>query len=166
MTERARYWAAQLAAWERSGLNQAEFCRRRRIKAGSFGWWKRKLQGTGKNGRHRVNRGVSTPRRGPCRPWPCSFWLCARVLRSPCWVPCCDRASNSRVKRAARQHQPRRAGGLPVPSSDTAGGAVAATLDPSGVVLIPPRLSRPPAPTTGTPALPRPPLHIMLPVCY
>jgi hypothetical protein len=45
MTERARYWAAQLAAWEQSGLTQAEFCRRRRIKAGSFAWWKRQLLG-------------------------------------------------------------------------------------------------------------------------
>ena len=43
MTERARYWATQVAAWERSGLTQAEFCRRRRIKAGSFAWWKRQL---------------------------------------------------------------------------------------------------------------------------
>ncbi len=41
MTERAKYWATQLASWERSGLTQAEYCRRRRIKAGSFAWWKR-----------------------------------------------------------------------------------------------------------------------------
>ena len=45
MTERATYWAAQLAAWERSGLTQAEYCRRHRIKAGNFGWWKRQLLG-------------------------------------------------------------------------------------------------------------------------
>ncbi len=45
MTERAKYWATQLAAWERSGLTQAEFCRRRRIRAGSFAWWKRQLLG-------------------------------------------------------------------------------------------------------------------------
>ncbi len=43
MTERAKYWATQLASWERSGLTQAEYCRRRRIKAGSFAWWKRQL---------------------------------------------------------------------------------------------------------------------------
>ena len=45
MTERARYWATQVRAWERSGLTQAEYCRRRRIKAGSFAWWKRQLLG-------------------------------------------------------------------------------------------------------------------------
>ena len=45
MTDRARYWALQLAAWERSGLTQAEYCRRRRIKAGNFAWWKRQLLG-------------------------------------------------------------------------------------------------------------------------
>lgn len=43
MTERAKYWATQVRAWERSGLTQAEYCRRRRIKAGSFAWWKRQL---------------------------------------------------------------------------------------------------------------------------
>lgn len=64
MTERARYWAAQLAAWERSGLTQAEFCRRRKIKAVSFGWWKRKLQGTGKKSRQRGNRGAHGARTG------------------------------------------------------------------------------------------------------
>ena len=45
MTERAEYWATRVAAWERSGLTQAEYCRRRRIKAGSFAWWKRQLLG-------------------------------------------------------------------------------------------------------------------------
>lgn len=45
-----------------SGLTQAEFCRRRWIKAGSFGCWKRKLQETGKESRHRVNRTSSRPR--------------------------------------------------------------------------------------------------------
>ena len=46
MTERAKYWATQVAAWERSGLTQAEYCRRRRIKSGSFAWWKRQLLGS------------------------------------------------------------------------------------------------------------------------
>ena len=43
MTERAKYWASQVAAWERSGLTQAEYCRHRGIKAGNFVWWKRQL---------------------------------------------------------------------------------------------------------------------------
>jgi hypothetical protein len=49
MSDRAKYWAGLVAGWEQSGLTQAEFCRRRGVKAGSFAWWKRKLGGT--NGR-------------------------------------------------------------------------------------------------------------------
>jgi len=43
MSNRARYWQRLVAAWEKSGLSQAEFCRRRKVKAVNFGWWKRKL---------------------------------------------------------------------------------------------------------------------------
>lgn len=53
MSDRTRYWSRLVAAWEKSGLSQAEFCRRRQVKAGSFGWWKRRLVGT-----------VGRPRRG------------------------------------------------------------------------------------------------------
>jgi hypothetical protein len=45
MTKRANYWAKLLGSWERSGLSQAEFCRRRGIKAVNFAWWKRRLRG-------------------------------------------------------------------------------------------------------------------------
>ncbi len=44
MSDRARYWRRLVAAWEKSGLSQAEFCRRRKVKAVNFGWWKRKLE--------------------------------------------------------------------------------------------------------------------------
>ncbi len=44
MTERARFWSRLLAEWERSGLSQAEFARRRGVQAVSFSWWKRKLR--------------------------------------------------------------------------------------------------------------------------
>jgi len=43
MTKRGRYWGRWLVKWERSGLTQAEFCRRHGLKAVNFGWWKRKL---------------------------------------------------------------------------------------------------------------------------
>lgn len=43
MTERGKYWQGILAEWSRSGLNQAEFCRRRDIPVGNFRWWKRQL---------------------------------------------------------------------------------------------------------------------------
>ena len=43
-TERAKYWSGLLIAWGQSGLSQAEFCRRRGVKAVTFAWWKRQLQ--------------------------------------------------------------------------------------------------------------------------
>ncbi len=43
MTERGHYWQRWLGKWERSGLTQAEFCRRHGLKAVNFAWWKRKL---------------------------------------------------------------------------------------------------------------------------
>jgi transposase len=33
-----------VSAWERSGLSQAEFCRRRGVKVASLAWWKRQLR--------------------------------------------------------------------------------------------------------------------------
>jgi transposase-like protein len=44
MTERAKYWSGLVAAWSRSGLSQAEFCRRRGVNGGTFIWWKRQLE--------------------------------------------------------------------------------------------------------------------------
>ena len=55
MSERGRYWTEQLAAWERSGLSQAEFCRRYGIKRVTLGWWKRQ--------RRRSSGGTSKRRR-------------------------------------------------------------------------------------------------------
>ncbi len=85
MTERARYWAAQVAAWERSGLTQVEYCRRHRIKAGNFAWWKRQLLGPSRQrhkqpGKRTRPCGKSPTRRGrpaessypPTRPGPLS----------------------------------------------------------------------------------------------
>jgi hypothetical protein len=45
MLDRAAYWRRLLGAWEQSGLSQAEFCRRRGIKAVTLAWWKRRLRG-------------------------------------------------------------------------------------------------------------------------
>lgn len=58
MSDRARYWRRLVAAWEKSGLSQAEFCRRRKVKAVNFGWWKRKLESTSKS-HPRTNRSGS-----------------------------------------------------------------------------------------------------------
>jgi len=45
MADRAKRWRSVVEAWERSGLSQSEFCRRRGVKLGAFGWWKRRLRG-------------------------------------------------------------------------------------------------------------------------
>jgi hypothetical protein len=64
MSDRAKYWQRLVAAWEESGLSQAEFCRRRDVSAGSFAWWKRRLGGTAKQARKRVGRNAD---RSPSR---------------------------------------------------------------------------------------------------
>lgn len=43
-TERSRYWRRMIAAWETSGLTQAEFCRRRQVSASAFHWWRGELR--------------------------------------------------------------------------------------------------------------------------
>lgn len=65
MSERAVYWRRLLGEWERSGLSQAEFCRRRGLKAVNLAWWKRRLQGAAdtRAGR-RGGRARSTGRTG------------------------------------------------------------------------------------------------------
>ena len=60
-TERARYWERWLREWERSGLTQAEYCRRHGLKAVNFAWWKRKLAG----GPARVRSGRGCPPKRP-----------------------------------------------------------------------------------------------------
>ena len=42
-TELAKTWQGVIAEWSRSGLSQAEFCRRHGIKVANFSWWKRRL---------------------------------------------------------------------------------------------------------------------------
>ena len=65
MTERARYWADLVAAWARSGLSQAEFCRRRGIKAVNFAWWKRRLERDNKSTASPARPTYPSKRRGP-----------------------------------------------------------------------------------------------------
>jgi len=42
-TERERRWRRHLAAWAASGLSQAAYCRRERLTANDFSWWKREV---------------------------------------------------------------------------------------------------------------------------
>lgn len=60
MTERASYWADQLAACERSGLTQVEFCRREGLNVGTLAWWKRQLRSAGQKPPNRPGRAVGT----------------------------------------------------------------------------------------------------------
>jgi hypothetical protein len=62
MSDRAKFWAQLLGVWEKSGLTQAEFCRRRGVKAVTFAWWKRRLRSVGQ--RDRQGSGRSTATRG------------------------------------------------------------------------------------------------------
>ena len=41
--ERERRWQGHLAAWRRSGWNQAEYCRQHGLAPADFSWWKREL---------------------------------------------------------------------------------------------------------------------------
>ncbi len=56
MSERTEYWRRMFAAWEASGLSQAEFCRQRDLKAVTFAWWKRRLRNGDDAGRTRIGR--------------------------------------------------------------------------------------------------------------
>jgi hypothetical protein len=59
MSDRARYSQRLVAAWEKSGLSQADFCWRRKVKAVNFGWWKRKLESVSRS-HPRANRAGSS----------------------------------------------------------------------------------------------------------
>ena len=60
MTNRAKYWARLVESWQKSGLTQAEFCRRRGVNAVTFAWWKGKFRGTGGGAHHRRGRPTAT----------------------------------------------------------------------------------------------------------
>ena len=43
-TSRAVYWQKHISQWSKSGLTQAEYCRRNKISAAAFHWWKGQLR--------------------------------------------------------------------------------------------------------------------------
>lgn len=60
--ELADHWRGLVEEWSRSGLTQAEFCRRRRLSVASFRWWKARFRGAGGGGRRTgtsAGRGVT-----------------------------------------------------------------------------------------------------------
>jgi hypothetical protein len=63
MSDRGKFWARVLSAWRKSGLTQAEFCRRQGVKAVTFSWWKRKLRGAAERAHRGGNYSTATGRR-------------------------------------------------------------------------------------------------------
>ena len=43
-TSRTPYWQKHISQWSESGLTQAEYCRRNKLSAAAFHWWKRHLR--------------------------------------------------------------------------------------------------------------------------
>jgi len=43
-TSKAVYWQEHISQWSESGLTQAEFCRRNKLSAAAFHWWKGQLR--------------------------------------------------------------------------------------------------------------------------
>lgn len=43
-TSRAIYWQEHISQWSESGLTQAEYCRRNKLSAAAFHWWKGQLR--------------------------------------------------------------------------------------------------------------------------
>ncbi len=43
-TSKAVYWQKHISQWSESGLTQAEYCRRNKISAAAFNWWKGQLR--------------------------------------------------------------------------------------------------------------------------
>lgn len=77
---RRAHWQALLAAWRRSGLSQAEFCRQRGLAPGTFAWWKYTLR------REAVARGRARgPVPGPAVSAP--TFVPVRVVATPVPTP-------------------------------------------------------------------------------
>lgn len=43
MVSKSEFWSSHMAAWKRSGLTQAAYCRRHALSLPSFGYWRRVL---------------------------------------------------------------------------------------------------------------------------
>jgi hypothetical protein len=92
MSDRAAYWRRLLAQWEHSGLSQAEFCRRRGIKAVNLAWWKRRLRATdGADGERRERRAGRAVRSGFVEVALSRGSASVSALRVPSSVPTSDR---------------------------------------------------------------------------
>ncbi|MHC4169603.1 MAG: IS66 family insertion sequence element accessory protein TnpA [Planctomycetota bacterium] len=62
-TSRAAYWQKHISQWSGTGLTQAEYCRRNKLSAAAFHWWKGHLRKKAE-----VQKGLSTKRQQPNGP--------------------------------------------------------------------------------------------------
>jgi hypothetical protein len=83
MSARAKYWRRVVAAWERSGLSQAAFCRRRKLNYAAFGYWRRRLGADRTGGEPAAPRFVEvTLPRGDVGTYELTL-RCGRTVRVP-----------------------------------------------------------------------------------
>jgi hypothetical protein len=62
MTPAASRWQALIADWARGRLTQRAYCRRMRISASTFAWWKHQLAGAASSTAPAGRRGSTPPR--------------------------------------------------------------------------------------------------------
>ena len=77
---RRAHWQALLAAWRRSGLSQAEFCRRHGLAPGTFAWWKHTLR-SGPDAPRAATRPARSAAGGP------PAFVPVRVVATPAAAP-------------------------------------------------------------------------------
>ncbi len=84
-SSREDLWRRRLAQWKRSGLSQAEFCRRKEISVATFRWWKQKLDAAEPKPKRRSKGAAFVPVKiVPTRPSPAAVELLlagGRMLR-------------------------------------------------------------------------------------
>jgi hypothetical protein len=77
--DRARFWRGVIGRWQRSGLSQAEYCRKTSLSPGSFRWWKYRITIRDERRRAPVPRRIPE-RQGSSEP---PLFLPVRVIGSP-----------------------------------------------------------------------------------
>ncbi len=60
MKQGREWWIRHVAAWQASGLSQAEYCRRHDVVVGSFGRWASKLRSESGTSLVEVSKGLPT----------------------------------------------------------------------------------------------------------
>ena len=99
MTSKATQWAAHVAAWKRSGVGQAVFCRDHGLSLSSFGYWRRKCGAKGAARRPARTAQALVPVRVAAPPAPTSAEVCVpNGLRLRVPLDCDPRAVGALVR--------------------------------------------------------------------